>query len=215
MRQQILTLGCSILDKGLVAGTWGNISARVPGANWLVITPSGRDYRTIKQDDIPIVDITGRLLNSSLKPSSELLMHLAIYNARPDINAIVHTHSVYASACATARKPIPPLIEDLAQVIGGSVAVAEYALPGSADLAQNTVRALADKYGVLMANHGVVGCGQTLAEALTSCELIEKAARIFIYSMLLGGPVVLSDNDVSLMHDFYLRHYRQQEGNNE
>lgn len=212
VRQEILRVGCQLLDKGLVAGTWGNISARIPQTDWVAVTPSGRNYRELQAEDIALVDVKGNILEATSKPSSELPLHLAVYQARPDIQAIVHTHSVFASACAVARKAIPPIIEDLVQVAGGSVDVAEYALPGTPELAANVVAALADKQAVLMANHGVVGGGQSLAEAMLACELVEKAAQIYLYATQLGGAVVLSDDDVAQMHAFYLEHYRKRQG---
>lgn len=212
-RQEIVAAGPELLTKGLVAGTWGNVSMRVPRHDWVAVTPSGRDYRTLTAADIVIVDLHGDVVDGRLKPSSETPLHMAIYQARPDIQAIVHTHSVFASACAVARRPIPPIIEDLVQLAGGSIEVASYALPGTAELAHNAVMALAQKNAVLLANHGVVGCGRSLREAITACELVEKAAQIYIYAENLGGACSLSAKDITVMHDFYVNHYRQrQEG---
>jgi L-fuculose-phosphate aldolase len=149
----------------------------------------------------------------ALKPSSELPLHLAVYAARADVGAVVHTHSIFASACAAARRALPPVIEDLIQIAGGAVEVADYALPGTPELATNAVAALGDRQGALLANHGAVGCGRTADEALLACELIEKGAQIFIYANLLGGAQVLSDGDVAAMRRFYTEHYRRrQEG---
>lgn len=211
IKAEILAVGCSMLDKGLVAGTWGNISARIPDTQFIAVTPSGKGYREITVRDVVVVDETGIVIEGSFKPSSELPLHLAIYSARPDISAIVHTHSVFASACAVARTNIPPIIEDLVQVVGGSVDVANYALPGTDILAHNTVSALAKKNAVLMANHGVVGCGQSLTEAMTACELVEKAAQIYIYANQIGGAQVLDNKDIEVMHDFYRKYYRQRQ----
>jgi L-fuculose-phosphate aldolase len=98
------------------------------------------------------------------------------------------------------------------QLAGGEISVAPYALPGTPELAENAVNALADKFAVLLANHGVVACGKTLSEAVTAAELVEKAAQIFSWAQLLGGAVSLSDEDVAGMHSFYLEHYRQRQG---
>lgn len=215
LRDDIVATGYQLLDKSLVAGTWGNISAstETEGNNIIAITPSGCNYRTLRPEDIVIVDQAGKVVEGELIPSSELPLHLAIYKVRPDIRAIVHTHSVFASACAVARKPIPAIIEDLVQIAGGSIDVADYALPGSSALAKHAVFALGDKNAVLLANHGVIGCGRTLAEAMMACELVEKGAQIYIYANQLGGAVELSKEDIETMHEFYLEHYRKrQEG---
>lgn len=213
VRTQIVDAGRHLLEKGLVAGTWGNVSALIPGSGLVAVTPSGQDYLDMTAGDIVIVDRAGKVAAGARKPSSELPLHLAIYNRRPDIRAIVHTHSVFASACAVARRPVPPVIEDLIQLAGGNIEVAEYALPGTAELAEAAVRALGDRQAVLLANHGVVGCGGSLREAMLACELVEKAAQILICAHSLGGAHVLSDSDVATMRRFYLEHYRKrQEG---
>ena len=211
IKAEILAAGCMMLDKGLVAGTWGNISSRITGTELIAVTPSGKEYHEITAADVVVVDMTGTIIEASCKPSSELPLHLAIYSARPDIQAIIHTHSIFASACAVAHKNIPPIIEDLVQLSGGSVDVAAYALPGTDALAQNVVVALGKKNAVLMANHGVVGCGQSLAEGMMACELVEKAAQIFIYANQIGGAQALSDEDIEVMHKFYVEYYRQRQ----
>lgn len=210
-RKQILQTGLYLLDKGLVTGTWGNISVRIAD-NVFAVTPSGRNYQTLQPEDVVIVNSVGDSIEGHLAPSSELPLHLAVYAARPDICGIVHTHSVFASACAVSRRPIPPIIEDLVQSAGGEISVASYALPGTPELAEYAVQALADKFAVLLANHGVVAAGKTLSEALLVAELVEKAAQIFCWANLLGGAVPLSDEDVAGMHRFYLEHYRQRQG---
>jgi len=211
IKTEILAIGCEMLDKGLVAGTWGNISSRIPGTELIAVTPSGKGYREITTADVVVVDRAGTIIEGSFKPSSELPLHLAIYNARSDIQAIIHTHSVFASACAVAHKSIPPIIEDLVQLAGGSVDVAAYALPGTDTLAQNVVLALGEKNAVLMANHGVVGCGLSLAEGMMACQLVEKAAQIFIYANQIGGSQALSHEDIEVMHKFYIETYRQRQ----
>lgn len=211
LRTSIVKAGVSLLDDGLVTGTWGNISVRADECLFAV-TPSGRGYRTLQPEDIVVVTADGTPVEGSLRPSSELPLHLAIYQARPDIGAIVHTHSTFASACAVARRAIPPIIEDLVQAVGGEVSVAPYALPGTCELGCGAVDALADKYAVLLANHGAVACGKTLSEAMLVAQLIEKAAQIFCWAHTLGGAVPLSAEDVAGMHRFYLEHYRQRRG---
>ncbi len=213
VRAEVVRTGLAMLERGLVAGTWGNVSIRVPGQELVAVTPSGRDYRSLRAEDVAVVDMRGKQVAGELTPSTETPLHLVIYAARPDIGAIVHTHSTFASACAAARRPLPPIIEDLVQLAGGAIEVAAYALPGTAELAANAVAALADRQAVLLANHGAVGCGRSPGEALLACELVEKGAQIFIYANLLGGAQVLSDGDVAVMRRFYVEHYRRrQEG---
>lgn len=195
-------------ELGLVAGTWGNVSARVSGSDAILITPSGLPYDQLDGGSLVKVDMNGSILSGS-RPSSELPLHLAIYAARPDVNAIVHTHSIHATACAVARCAIPPALEEMIQVNGGTVEVSAYALPGSNELAKNAVLALADRSAALLANHGAVSCGPTLRDALLVAQLVEKAAHVHILAQSMGGAAILSDDDVRIMRRFYIEHYRR------
>ena len=211
MASEICQTGKLLIEKNLVAGTWGNISARID-ATQFSITPSGHPYETLVDCDICRISIdNGAQTAGRLTPSSEMMLHRAIYQARPDVRAIVHTHSLYASACAVARKEIPPVIEDLVQLAGGVIAVAAYALPGTAELACSAVCALEDKQAVLLANHGAVACGETLAEAVMIAEVLEKAAQIYILAEQLGGAHVLGAADIQIMRSFYLTSYRKRQ----
>lgn len=209
IRAEIIKIGQEMVKRELVPGTWGNISARLPDASFIAITPSGMDYMTLVPENIVIIDLNGNVIEGKNIPSSEAKLHLAIYNARPDVFAIVHTHSIYASSCAVANQPIPPIVEDLVQVVGGSVDVAPYALPGTQEVADNSVQALGKKFAVLMQNHGVVGVGKNLKEAITVCKIVEKAAQIFINAQILGGAKILNDDDIELMHKFFKEKYGQ------
>jgi L-fuculose-phosphate aldolase len=210
IKTEIIKYGCMLLDSKLIVGTWGNLSARIPNTDYVAITPSGKDYRTLSLEDIAVLNLSGKFIEENFKPSSESALHLEIYSARPNIQAIIHTHSIYATACAVAYQAIPPIVEDLVQLVGGGVAVAEYAICGSDQLAKNAVEALGENNAVLLANHGVVGCGTNLHEAKVACEVVEKSAQIFICAnQFTCGAQKINDDDVEIMHDFYLNHYRQ------
>ena len=208
IKQAVIDTGRQMIERGLVAGTWGNISFRGDRDNRVVITPSGRPYPELQTTDLVVVDLAGNILEG-VRPSSELPLHLAIYQAHNEIQAVVHTHSIYATACAVAGETIPPSLEEMVQVVGGGVAVAQYALPGTAELAQNAVRALGDKTAVLLANHGAVACGPSLTEALLVAELVEKAAQIHAIAGQLGGARRLSEEDIHRMRRFYVENYCQ------
>jgi L-fuculose-phosphate aldolase len=184
-----LVLGAArqMLSIGLVVGTSGNISLRLPGKRpLLAITPSGRHYDWLIEDDIQIVDFNGKSVAGDLTPSMETGLHIGIYRARKNINAIIHTHSVYASAAAVAGLEIPPVLDDQVAFLGGEIKLARHALSGSPEQVTAVVDALADRSGVLLANHGAVGTGRTLRDAFTACELIEKTAKIFLLARLTG-----------------------------
>lgn len=204
-REEVVAAGRAMVDSGLVTGAWGNISMRVTGKKELLaITPSAIDYKDIRPEDIVIMDLSGVQVDGKKKPSGENPLHRMIYSQRPHITAIVHTHGVYTTAMAAARKTIPANIEDLAQIIGGSVDVCSYALPGTVDLAHNVAAVLGEKFGVLLANHGALSVGRTMAEAMTAAAIMEKGAKIHIMAQVVGGAVELSKDDVELMRNNYL-----------
>ncbi len=210
-RKAIIAMGRQMIAAGLAVGTWGNISCRV-GADLIAITPSGVEYTSLQEQDIVVMSLDGQVVDGNLRPSTEHPLHRQIYRDRPDVAAVVHSHSVYASAMACARKPIPAAVEDLVQIVGGDVPVADYHLPGTQALATAVSAALARRDGVLLANHGVVGVGATVAEALRVCAVIEKAAHIAIVAQAVGGVVELEQADIDAMRSYYKKNYGQREG---
>lgn len=209
-RQQIVEMGHVMIEKHLVAGSWGNISCRLEGDKF-TITPSGRGYAALQPADVVVVDGQCNVIDGSLIPSSESPLHAAIYAACPEAGAIIHTHSIYASALAAMHKSVPAYIEDIVQIIGGRVECAAYALPGTEDLARNAVAAMQGRKAVLLANHGAVAWGKNLADALIVAEVLEKAAQIAIICQQCGGAVELPDEDIQIMHRFYTQHYQKRQ----
>ena len=209
-RESIVAMGKELIERKLVAGSWGNISVKLADGVYAV-TPSGRGYANQKPEDIIIIDDACNTLDGELTPSSESKLHTAIYNACPEAKAIIHTHSIYASALAAMRKTVPAIIEDIVQIIGGRVNCAEYALPGTQELADNAVASLNGRKAVLLANHGAVCWGKSLEDALIVCEILEKATQIAIICQSCGGAVELSTEDAEIMHDFYEKHYSKRQ----
>ncbi len=209
-RVEIINAAKKMAGQNMLPGSWGNISVRVD-EDTFAVTPSGHGYDNLMPQDIVIVDTAGNTLDGTLIPSSELPLHLAIYKAQPDAEAVVHTHSIYASACAAARRDIPPLIEDMVQIMGGPVHCAEYALPGTDELAQNVINAMGGKRAALMANHGVACWGTTLDEAMMVAGIVEKAAQLYCITQSIGGVVLLPQSDIDAMHGFYEAHYRKRQ----
>ncbi len=207
--QLIVQTAQDMAKSSLVRGTWGNVSIRIKDENAMAITPSGVNYFTMEPKDVVVVDYNGNIIHGNLKPSIEINLHSEIYKNRKDINAIVHTHSDYCTAFAIARKEIPAAAEDLIQIVGGNVKVADYALPGTIELAQNTLKALENRNAVLMANHGLVAAASDISEALKIAYIVEKAAKASIMAHILGGVVELKEEYQIAMRDFYLNIYGQ------
>jgi len=203
-RQQIIRTGKEIYRQRLVAGTWGNVSCRLQPDHHILITPSGMPYETLQDQDLVVMDLEGTILAGERKPSSESPLHLQVYRERPDVGAIVHVHSPWASAYAVAHQPIPVLLEESAQVLGGAVPVARYAHAGTQELAEAACEALGrESKAVLLANHGLVGLGKDLDEALLVCVIAEKTARIGLTARLLGNVNSLSPEDVQYLHQSF------------
>ncbi len=207
-KKEIVEIGEEVYERGLVAGTWGNLSKRLKDdPDRFAITPSGLGYREMEEEDVAILNLDGEKIDGEKKPSSESPLHIHIYRAREDINAIVHTHSTFATSMACTRQDIPPIVEDMVQIVGGSIETAEYKFPGTEDLAESAVEALGNKDAALLANHGAVSLGRNLEEALKTAEIVEKSAKVYLLSKIVGEPEELDDEDVEIMRDFYLEKY--------
>lgn len=211
IKDRLLKVGARMAADGLVVGTWGNLSARLPGEDLFVITPSGMPYDVLVKTDLVLLDLAGRVIEGDRKPSTELLLHTAIYSACPRAGAIVHSHSIYASALAVARRALPPILEEQVQLVGGAVPLARYARAGTADLAAAAVQALGQSKAVLLANHGLVGVGSTLEEAYQVCLVVEKAARVYILAELIEQAAVIPPGEVAAIKKDFLTGYGQQE----
>lgn len=208
-RTAIIETGRAMLKGSLVVGTWGNISCRIENEDLIAITPSGVDYDAIEPENIPICDMEGNVIAGNMKPSVELPLHLAVYRARKDINAVMHTHSTYCTSLAMARKGIPGVVEDMVQITGGDVRVTDYVLPGTKELGETAVKALEGRMACILANHGALSTGRTLKESLKTARILEKSAQSYIFSHLIGGAVELEQDDIDSMRDFYLNGYGQ------
>jgi L-fuculose-phosphate aldolase len=206
IRQQIIEGGLRLVKEGLVARTWGNISIRVDETHML-ITPSGRSYEDLTPEDIVLVNYHTSKHEGTIKPSSEKELHCEIYRTRKNILAVIHTHQMNASTVAAAHRELPPILDDMAQIIGPSVRVAEYALPSTKKITKKTVSALKGRNAALMANHGAVCVGRDLEEAFVVCQVLEKACKAFIEAEFLGGAKSINKFEAHLMHQIYIRKY--------
>jgi L-fuculose-phosphate aldolase len=208
IKKQVISAGLKVVKTGLVAGTWGNISIRIDDKS-MAITPSGGNYENLSPADISIVQFKNGSYDGP-KPSSEKKLHIQIYKERKNINAVIHTHSMNASTVAAARREVPPILDDLVQIIGPSVRVADYALPSTKKIVKVTMKALKGRMAALLANHGAICLGRSIDEALTCCAVLEKGCRAFIEAEFLGGAKSINKFEATLMHQYYLRKYSKQ-----
>ena len=207
-KQRLIEAGQRMLEKKLTVETWGNLSLRDPETERVYLTPSAMAYHTIAPEDVAVCDLEGNVLEGRRKPTIEKDLHLGIYRARPEINAIIHTHPIQSQVFAVLRRSIPPVMDEAAQVLGGSVEVANYALPGTKELAHNALTAMeGGKMACLLANHGAVCVGKDMEEAFKVCAVLEMAAEIYRLALQIGTPHVLEPELVAEMWDFARNRY--------
>ncbi|MCM2314885.1 MAG: class II aldolase/adducin family protein [Thermoanaerobaculia bacterium] len=193
----------------LVAVSSGNVSCRVDGEAAIAITPTSVAWDDLQLDQIAIVALDGTLLDAPFRPSAELPLHLAVYHARADAGAVVHTHGTSVTALSLLRRPLPPVIDEIVAWFGGEVEVAEYAFSGTAALARNVVAALGDRAAVILASHGDVCVGATAGDALRVASLMESAAAAYLTALAAGEPVRLTDEAIAAARAIYLRRMRR------
>ena len=205
----VIDAGLTMLREGLTVSTWGNVSVRDSETGLIYISPSGMDYQSIQSDDIVVLDAALNIVDGLRKPSIEKEMHAAVYNARSEVNAVVHTHPLYSTVLGVNGMELPAVSEDFAQIVGDKIICSEYALPGTPELAQNTVKALGKQNSVLLPNHGTMSVGEDMKSALTVCQVVEKAAHIYILAKSIGTPHLISDEDIKAMQDYKQNMYGQ------
>ncbi|MFD4508998.1 class II aldolase/adducin family protein [Streptomyces sp. NPDC058457] len=193
-RELVATARRTVSD-GLVVGTSGNVTVRV--GDTVLVTPSGVPYDRLTPDDVTGVDLSGRQVLGTLVPTSELPMHLAIYDST-DAGAVVHTHAVHATAVSTLV-PELPAIHYMSAALGGAVRVAPYATYGSDELAENMLRALTDRSGCLLQNHGTITYGTTLTQAYDRTAQLEWMCRLWLTASSVPGltPSLLSPEQIT------------------
>jgi L-fuculose-phosphate aldolase len=189
----------------LVGEASGNVSVRLTAQDsreLVAITPSQVPYRTLQPEQVLIVDLDGNVVDGEGAPSTERKVHFATYKARADVGSVIHSHSIYASACAMVGLEIPAIIDEGIVGLGPVVKCAPYALSATDDLANGAVEALGLRGAVLLQNHGVVSVGRALDEALSVATLVERTAKIYVIARQLGEIRPLPENIVGLMEKY-------------
>jgi L-fuculose-phosphate aldolase len=201
LRDELVATARRMSELGLSPGTTGNVSVRT--ARGFVVTPSGMAYDQLRGDDAVAIDLDGTIHPGQRTPSTEWRLHRDILAARPDTQAIVHTHSLYCTTVACLRRPIPAVHYMIVLGGGDEIPCAEYATFGTAELASSVVRALGRGRACLMANHGMVALGDSLAGALRLAADIETLAAQYWHAAQLGQPHVLPHDELDrVRHQF-------------
>jgi L-fuculose-phosphate aldolase len=187
-REAVLATAKRMLADGLVEGTSGNISGRLPDG-LVCVTPSSVAYDTMALGDLVIVDLDGAVVEGHRSPTTEKDLHLSTLRRYPELGAVIHTHAVYATMFALAHEPIPAVIEEVVVYLGGDVPCCDYEGTGTAALGDAVAARLADRGAALLANHGLVTCGSSPEKALHNAALVERTAKIVWGARAMGATI--------------------------
>lgn len=211
IRRSVTELHQELVRYGLVAWTSGNVSARVPGRDLIVIKPSGVSYDDLTPDSMVVVDLDGNLVEGDFSPSSDTATHAYVYRAMPSVGGVVHTHSPYATAWAAHGLAIPCVLTALADEFGGDIPVAPFARIGDEEIGIAVVETLSGSRSpaVLMRNHGVFTIGASARDAVKAAVMCEDVARTLLLARSLGELQRLDQADIDALHDRYQNVYGQ------
>ncbi|HET9998508.1 MAG TPA: L-ribulose-5-phosphate 4-epimerase [Nocardioides sp.] len=211
LRAQVAALHSELTRNNLVVWTAGNVSARVPGEDLLVIKPSGVSYDELSADAMVVCDLDGNLVEGDRRPSSDTAAHAYVYRHMPEVGGVVHTHSTYATAWAARGEAIPCVLTMIADEFGGDVPVGPFALIGDDSIGRGIVETLRESRSkaVLMRNHGPFTVGKDARSAVKAAVMVEDVARTVHLSRQLGEPVAIEPADVDALYDRYQNVYGQ------
>jgi L-ribulose-5-phosphate 4-epimerase len=211
LKSEVAALHNELPRNGLVVWTAGNVSARVPGAELLVIKPSGVSYDDLTPEAMVVCDFDGNLVEGTRSPSSDTAAHAYVYKHMPEVGGVVHTHSDYATAWAARREPIPCVLTMIADEFGGDIPVGPFALIGDDSIGRGIVETLSNSRSraVLMANHGPFTIGKDARDAVKAAVMVEDVARTVHFARQLGEPVPIAPADIDRLFDRYQNVYGQ------
>ncbi|HYK30823.1 MAG TPA: L-ribulose-5-phosphate 4-epimerase [Streptosporangiaceae bacterium] len=212
VRDEVCRLHAELVRAGLVAWTSGNVSARVPDADLMVIKPSGVAYDDLTPRSMVLCDLDGTpIAGETLSPSSDTAAHAYVYRHMPAVGGVVHTHSAYATAWAARGEPIPCVLTAIADEFGGEIPIGPFALIGGDDIGKGIVATLSGHRSpaVLMRSHGVFTVGPTARDAVKAAVMCEDAARTVHLARVLGAPEPLAADQIDALHRRYKTHYGQ------
>ena len=211
LREEVCVLHIELPKNNLVAWTSGNLSARDPETNLVVIKPSGIKFPDLRPENMVVVDIDGKVVEGDYKPSSDTASHCVIYRARPDVNGVVHTHSRYATAFAVLGREIPCVTTAMGDEFGGPIPCGGFALIGGEEIGQLVVDTLKNSHSpsCLLQNHGVFAVGKDAKSAVKAAIMTEDNAAVVWIAMQMGTPITISDEDIAKLHHRYTHVYGQ------
>lgn len=207
LRQQVYQANADLPKYNLVTWTSGNVSGRDPDSGLIVIKPSGVMFEDLTPENMVVVDSECNVVEGDLGPSSDTASHVYVYNHRPDVMGIVHTHSNYATAFAAVNKPIPVYLTAIADEFGMTIPVAPYARIGGRDIGRAILDNIGDCAAVLMRQHGVFTVGTNVNKALKAAVMVEDVARTVWLAMQIGEVEELPAEEIAANHERYQTRY--------
>ena len=208
LREEVWKCNLELPKNDLVKMTSGNVSARDPESNLVVIKPSGVRYEELSPETIVVVDMDGKVIEGELKPSVDTGTHLYVYRNRPDVFGICHTHSVYATTFAALGQPIPACLTATAR-LGGEIPLGGYVPIGDEAIGKEIVAKIGKSMAIIMQNHGVFTIGNSATRATKMAVEVEEIAKITYMAMLRGKPIELTPEQVAEIADMYANDYGQ------
>ena len=211
LRVEVADLHRDLVRSGLVVWTAGNVSARVPGADLMVIKPSGVDYDRLTPETMVVCDLDGNVVEGDLAPSSDTAAHAYIYRHLPAVGGVTHTHSTYAVAWAARGEAVPCVLTAMADEFGGAIPVAPFAHIGTDAIGRAVVDVVrgSTSPAVLVQNHGPFTIGATARAAVKAAVMCEDVCRSVHIARQLGEPLPIASDDIASLHDRYQHHYGQ------
>jgi L-ribulose-5-phosphate 4-epimerase len=212
LRRTVADLHAELSRNGLVIWTAGNVSARVPGCDLMVIKPSGVSYDELTPEAMVVTDLEGVLVDGDHTPSSDTAAHAYVYRHMPEVGGVVHTHSTYATAWAARGEAIPCVLTMIADEFGGEIPVGPFALIGDDSIGRGIVETLrgSRSRAVLMAGHGPFTIGRDARDAVKAAVMLEDVARTVHIARQLGTPTRLAPTDVTSLYERYQNVYGQE-----
>ncbi len=208
LRQEVYESLMELPKNRLVTMHSGTVSGRDPETGNIVIKPTGFRYDLLTPADLLVIDNKGKILEGTLKPSSDTETHLYLYNHRPDIFGIVHTHSPYACIFAVLGRPIPAVMTSAA-LLGGEIPIGGYAAVGGEDIGSEIIKKIGKSSAIIMQNHGVYTIASTVWQATVDAVEVEDLAKIAHFASLHGKPIVLTDEQILEFQNIYSTRYGQ------
>lgn len=211
LRREVAALHSELTRNRLVVWTAGNVSARVPGENLMVIKPSGLSYDDITSESMVVTDLHGALVDGDLAPSSDTAAHAYVYRHMPEVGGVAHTHSTYATAWAARGEPVPCVLTMMADEFGGEIPIGPFALIGDDSIGEGIVATLRESRSpaVLMRNHGPFTIGRDARAAVKAAVMVEEVARAVHIARQLGEPLTIDQQDIDSLYRRYQNVYGQ------